>query len=193
MLRRLYDWVMGLAAHRNATGVLAAVSFVESSFFPIPPDALLLPMALANRAKAWFYAAVATVASVLGGLFGYAIGFFLFDTLGAYIIDLYGLTEKFNRFAGSYNENGAAIVFFFGLTPFPYKVVTIASGVTQLNLAVFILASVVARGLRFFAVCALLYWFGPPVKAWIERYLPWVTVAFGILLVGGFLAIKYLL
>ncbi len=193
MLRRLYDWVMQLAAHRNATGVLAAVSFVESSVFPIPPDALLLPMALANRARAWFYAFVATAASVAGGLAGYAIGFFLFDTVGQAIIDFYGLADKFTKFSDVYNEYGLAIVFFAGLTPFPYKVITITSGLTHMALPVFIAASIVSRGLRFFLVCGLLYWFGPPVKDFIERYLGWVTLAAGILLVGGFVAVRYVM
>ena len=191
MLRRLYDWVMGLAAHRNATGVLAVVSFVESSVFPIPPDALLIPMVLANRARAWFYATVASVTSVLGGLLGYAIGYFLYDTIGVKIIELYGLAEKFDSFSASYNENGIAIVFFAGLTPLPYKVITIASGVTQMSMPAFIAASIVARSMRFFLVCGLLYWFGPPIKAFIERYLGLLTLMMGILLVGGFLAIKY--
>jgi membrane protein YqaA with SNARE-associated domain len=180
-----------LAAHRNATGVLVVVSFVESSVFPIPPDALLVPMVLANRARAWLYATVASVTSVLGGLAGYAIGYFLYDTLGVKIIEFYGLAEKFNHFSASYNENGLAIVFFAGLTPLPYKVITIASGVTQMAVPAFIAASIVSRSMRFFLVCGLLYWFGPPIKTFIERYLGWLTLAMGILLVGGFLAIKY--
>ncbi len=191
MLRRLYDWVMGLAAHRNATGVLAAVAFVESSVFPIPPDAMLIPMALANRNKAWFYATVATIASVIGGLLGYVIGYFLYDTVGQAIISFYGLAEKFASFSARYNEHGLAIVFFAGLTPFPYKVITIASGVTKMALPIFVAASIVSRGMRFFLVCGLLYWFGPPIKDFIEKYLGWLTLAFGILLVGGFVAIRY--
>ena len=191
MLRRLYDWVMDLAAHRHATGVLAAVAFIESSVFPIPPDAMLIPMALANRRKAWTYATVATVASVLGGLVGYAIGYFLYDTVGQAIIAFYGLAEKFASFSAKYNEHGMAIVFFAGLTPFPYKVITIASGVTKMALPIFIAASVVSRGMRFFLVCGLLYWFGPPMKYFIEKYLGWLTLAAGILLVGGFVAIRY--
>lgn len=191
MLRRLYDWVMGLAAHRNATWVLAAVSFIESSVFPIPPDAMLIPMALADRRKAWLYAMVATVASVLGGIVGYLIGYFLYDTLGQAILEFYGKMDKFDSFTAKYNEYGAAIVFFAGLTPFPYKVITIASGVTKMAVPVFIAASVVSRGMRFFLVCGLLYWFGPPIKDFIEKYLGWLTLIFGILLVGGFVAIRY--
>lgn len=192
MLRRLYDWTMNLARHRNATGALAAVSFAESSFFPIPPDILLIPMVLAERAKAWLYAAVCTATSVVGGLFGYAIGYFLMDLVGWRIINFYGYAEEFERFASLYNEYGAWIVFIAGTTPIPYKVITIASGATAMNLAVFVVASIVGRALRFFAVAALLYVFGPPIKAFIERYLGWVFTAFVILLVGGFAIIGYL-
>ncbi len=193
MLRRLYDWVMELAAHRNATGVLAAVSFIESSVFPIPPDAFLIPMVLANRAKAWWYALVCTVASVLGGLLGYAIGAFLYDTLGSALLQFYGYQAHFEEFATNYNKDGALYVFGAGLTPFPYKVITIASGATQLALPVFIAASVVARGIRFFVVAGLLYYFGPPIKTFIEKYLGVLTVLFFLLIVAGFVAAKYLL
>lgn len=193
MLRRLYDWVMELAGHRHAEPALAAVSFIESSVFPIPPDVMLMPMAFARPERAFRYAAVATVASVLGGLLGYAIGFFLFETVGEAIISFYGLEAQFNEFAARYNEHGLAIVFFAGLTPFPYKVITIASGVTALSLWQFTIASIVSRGMRFFMVAALIYWFGPPVKAFIERYLGWMTLAFGVLLVGGFVTARYLL
>ena len=193
MLRRLYDWVMELAGHRHAEPALAAVSFIESSVFPIPPDVMLMPMAFARPDRAFRYAAVATVASVVGGLLGYAIGYFLFETVGQAIIDFYGLSAQFQEFATRYNEHGLAIVFFAGLTPFPYKVITIASGVTALNLWQFTIASIVSRGMRFFMVAGLIYWFGPPVRAFIERYLGWMTLAFGVLLVGGFVTARYLL
>lgn len=193
MLRRLYDWVMDLAAHRNATAVLGTVSFIESSIFPIPPDAFLIPMVLANRAKAWWYALVCTVTSVLGGLLGYAIGIFLYDTLGSALLQFYGYQAHFEEFATNYNKDGALYVFGAGLTPFPYKVITIASGATQLALPVFIAASVVARGIRFFAVAGLLYYFGPPIKTFIEKYLGLLTVVFFLLVVAGFVAVKYLL
>jgi membrane protein YqaA with SNARE-associated domain len=192
MLRRLYDRVMDLAGHRHAEPMLAGVAFVESSVFPIPPDVMLMPMAYARRERAFRYAAVATVASVAGGLAGYAIGYFLFESIGQPIIEFYGLSAQFATFALKYNEYGAAIVFFAGLTPFPFKVITIASGVTGLKLLPFIAASVVARGLRFFLVCGLIYWFGPPVRSFVERHLGWVTLIFGILLVGGFVAAGYL-
>lgn len=193
MLRRLYDWVMNLAAHRNATAVLGTVSFIESSVFPIPPDAFLIPMVLANRAKAWWYALVCTVTSVLGGLLGYAIGALLYDTLGSALLQFYGYQAHFEEFATNYNKDGALYVFGAGLTPFPYKVITIASGATQLALPVFIAASVVARGIRFFVVAGLLYYFGPPIKTFIEKYLGILTVLFFLLIVAGFVAVKYLL
>jgi membrane protein YqaA with SNARE-associated domain len=193
MLRRLYDRVMDLAGHRHAEPLLAGVAFVESSVFPIPPDVMLMPMAYAHPKRAFRYAAVATVASVAGGLAGYAIGAMLFETLGRAIIEFYGFSEQFETFAERYNEHGAAIVFFAGLTPFPFKVITIASGVTGLALLPFIAASIAARGLRFFLVCALIYWFGPPVRAFVERHLGWFTLIFGVLLVCGFVAAGYLL
>jgi membrane protein YqaA with SNARE-associated domain len=193
MLRRLYHRVMDLAGHRHAEPLLAGVAFVESSVFPIPPDVMLMPMAYAHPKRAFRYAAVATVASVAGGLAGYAIGAMLFETLGRAIIEFYGFSEQFETFAERYNEHGAAIVFFAGLTPFPFKVITIASGVTGLALLPFIAASIAARGLRFFLVCALIYWFGPPVRTFVERHLGLMTLIFGVLLVGGFVAAGYLL
>lgn len=193
MLRRLYDWVMDLAGHRHAEPALAGVAFIESSVFPIPPDVMLMPMAYARPARAFRYAAVATVSSVLGGLLGYAIGFFMFETVGEAILRFYGFSQRFEDFARNYNEHGLAIVFFAGLTPFPFKVITIASGVTGLGLAPFIAASVVSRGMRFFLVCGLIYWFGPPVRGFIERNLGLMTFLFGVLLVGGFVLAGYLL
>ena len=192
MFRRAYDRTMELAAHRNAPWALAGVSFIESSVFPIPPDVMLIPMVLAERRKAWLFAAIATIASVLGGIFGYLIGYFLFETVGQPILNFYGFGEKFDDFARRYNEYGAWIVFFAGLTPFPYKVITIASGVAMLNPAVFGLASLASRGLRFFIEAALLYWAGPPVRAFIETKLELVTLAAFVLLFGGFIALKYL-
>ena len=192
MLRRLYDYVIELAGHPKAPWVLSGVSFAESSVFPIPPDAMLIPMVLAERAKAWFFAAVCTISSVLGGITGYAIGYFLFELVGKPILAFYGYEQAFADFAGRYNEYGAWIVFFAGVTPFPYKVITIASGATLLNFWVFMVASIAARGLRFFLVAALLYWFGPPIRAFIERRLGLVTTLFLVTLFAGFIAIKYL-
>lgn len=193
MLRSLYDWTMALAARKGAVRALAVVSFIESSFFPIPPDVLLIPMVVAERLRAWFFALVATVSSVIGGIAGYAIGFFLFEAVGQPLLDFYGYSDKFADFAARYNDYGAWIVFIAGITPFPYKVITIASGATALNPFIFMLASIAARGMRFYLVAGLLYWFGPPIRAFIERYLGLVTVVFVILLVGGFVAARYVL
>jgi len=193
MLRRLYDWTMALAADRHAEKALAGVAFAESSFFPIPPDLLLVPMVLAERAKALRFAAVCTVASVVGGIAGYLIGAFLFNELARPILDLYGFSEKFDTFAGWYNDWGAWIVFTAGLTPFPYKVITIASGATGLDFLVFTLASVASRGLRFFVEAGLLYWIGPPIRTFIEKRLGLVFTVFVVCLIGGFVVLRYLL
>lgn len=192
MIRALYDWTMRSASHKRAPEALFAVSFIESSFFPIPPDVMLIPMVLAERAKAWWFAFVATVGSVLGGMFGYLIGYALFDAIGRYVLELYGALDQFQIFADQYNEYGAWIVFIFGVTPFPYKVITIASGATSLNIWVFLLASVASRGLRFFVVAALLYWFGPAIRDFIEKRLNLVFTVFVGCLIGGFIAIRYL-
>ena len=193
MLRALYDWIIRLASHRRAEWVLAVVSFVESSVFPIPPDAMLVPLTLARPERAWRYALIATVTSVAGGVAGYYIGYYLFETLGQWILDFYGLSEQFVEFSIQFNRHGLAIVFFGGITPFPYKVITIASGVTQMSLPVFIAASIAARGLRFVLVCGLLWYFGEPMKAFIERYLGWLTLAGGVALVGGFVVARYMM
>ena len=192
MFRGIYDWTLNLAAHRHARWGLATVAFAESSVFPIPPDVALIPMVLAKRDQAWVYALWTTLASVLGGMFGYAIGYFLYDSIGAHILQIYGYQDQFENFARRYNEYGVWIVLIAGLTPFPYKVITIASGLTALNFPVFMLASLVARGLRFFTVCALLWAFGPPIKTFIERYFGLISIAFVVLLIGGFVAIKWL-
>lgn len=193
MLRALYDWTMGLAATRYATGALAAVSFAESSVFPIPPDVLLIPMVLAKRARAWWYAFVATITSVLGGVAGYVIGAFLFKTVAEPILAFYGYAEKFQEFADIYNSWGAWAVLVAGVTPFPFKVITIASGATGLSLTVFVVASLIARAIRFFAVAGLLYAFGQPIRNFIEARLGLVFVAFMALLIGGFVVARYAL
>jgi len=184
---------MRLAAHRHALWALALVSFVESSVFPIPPDILIIPMVLAARERAFRIAAVATVASVLGGLAGYGIGYFLYETVGRPLIAFYGYADKFSDFQGYYNEWGAWIVGGAGLTPFPYKVITIASGVTALDPVVFMVASLVSRGLRFFIVAWLLWRFGAPVRDFIEKNLGALATAFFVLLLGGFVLVKYLI
>jgi membrane protein YqaA with SNARE-associated domain len=193
MLYRLYDWTMSLAAHRHAMWALAIIAFAESSFFPIPPDVLIVPMVLAARERAWRIALVATIASVLGGALGYGIGALLFETLGRPVLDLYGYMDKFAQFQSLFAEWGAWIVAGFGFTPFPYKVITITSGVVNLDPTVFMIASVVSRAARFFLVAALLWWFGPPIRVFIEKNLPVLTVLFFVLLFGGFVAIRYLI
>jgi membrane protein YqaA with SNARE-associated domain len=191
-LHRLYQWTMAQAAAPYALWMLALVAFVESSVFPIPPDVLLIPMVLAMRDRAWFIAGMCTIASVAGGFLGYAIGALLFETIGRSILEFYGYVDQFAEFQASYNAWGAWIVFFAGLTPFPYKVITIASGVTGLDLVTFGIASVFGRGMRFFLVAALLWYVGPPMKRFIEANLGWLTIAFFVLLFGGFLLVKLL-
>jgi membrane protein YqaA with SNARE-associated domain len=191
ILRALYDWTMALAERPDATWALAFVSFIESSVFPIPPDVLLIPMVLASRARAWWYATVCTLASVAGGILGYLIGALLFDAVAEPILRFYGYLAQFETFAESYNRWGAWAVLVAGVTPFPFKVITIASGATKLSFAVFIAASVAARALRFFAVAGLLYYFGPPIRAFIEERLTLVFSVFVALLIGGFVVARY--
>ncbi|MGB0684286.1 MAG: YqaA family protein [Magnetovibrionaceae bacterium] len=192
MLRPLYDKTLQWAAHPKALTILFIVSFVESSIFPIPPDIMLIPMILAARHKAWRIAAVCTVASVLGGLAGYGVGYFFFEEFGKPVLEFYGKAERFGEFQAMYNEWGAWAVFIAGLTPFPYKVVTILSGLTHLDLIIFTVSSVLARGLRFFFVAWLLWKFGEPIRAFIEKRLGPLFVLFCVLLVGGFVALKFL-
>ena len=180
-----------MAGGRYAVPTLAGVSFVESSFFPIPPDIVLIPMVLAERAKAWWYALVATASSVLGGLFGFLIGAFVFDQLAQPLLEFYGYTDQYETFQTWFSDRGAWIVLFAGITPFPYKVITITSGAVGLSLPVFILASIVARGLRFFIVAGLLYFFGPAIRDFIEKRLAFVFTLFVVLLIGGFYLIRY--
>ena len=192
-LRGLYDWTMGMAGHRHALALLAVVAFAESSVFPIPPDVMIIPMVLAARERAWTIALVATVASVLGGLAGYGIGAGLYEAIGRPIVELYGYAEKFESFQALYDEWGAWIVSIAGFSPIPYKVFTIASGVAGLDLTVFTAASTGSRGARFFLVAALLWYFGAPIKAFIERNLGPLTLLFCVMLVAGFVVLKYLL
>lgn len=192
MFQRLYDRTMSLANHRHALRVLALVSFAESSFFPIPPDAMLIPMVLAHRDRAWTIAAVATAASVVGGLAGYAIGYFLYEALGRPLLAFYGHQDAFDQFVDAYNRWGLWIILIKGLTPIPYKLVTIASGVAHFNLPVFILASIATRGARFFLVAALLKRYGPPIRTFVERNLTAVATTFLLLVAGGILAVRYL-
>lgn len=192
MIRRLYDWTLSWAAHPRALWVLAFVSFIESSVFPIPPDIMLIPMVLAAPHRAWLIAGVCTLASVAGGMAGYAIGFYAFETLGEPILTALGKADSFEGFRTTYNEWGAWAVLIAGVTPFPYKVITVLSGATQLSLPVFILASIVARGLRFFIVAALLWKFGAPIRDFIEKRLGLVFTAFVVVLVGAFVLLRFL-
>jgi len=192
MIRRLYDWTMGMARSRHAMWALAAVAFVESSVFPIPPDVLMIPMVLAAREKAFLIAIVATVASVLGGCLGYAIGYGFMDTLGMPILEFYGKAQAFDQLAARFNEYGGWAVLIAGVTPFPYKVITIFSGATHLSLPLFLGVSVVARALRFFVVAGLLWKFGAPIRNFIERWLGPLFTAFVVLLIGGFYALRFL-
>jgi membrane protein YqaA with SNARE-associated domain len=193
MLRRLYDWTLSLAAHKHALLALALISLIESSVFPIPPDILIIPMVLAARDRAWIIAGVCTLASVIGGVFGYGIGFFLFEQIGKPVLAFYHYAGKFSEFQISYNAWGSWAVFFAGITPFPYKVITILSGVTGLSLPVFIFSSILARGIRFFIVAALLWKYGEAIRAFIERRLGLLFVLFIILLFGGFILVKFLI
>lgn len=192
MIRRLYDWVLSLAGHRHAIWALAAISFVESSVFPIPPDVLMIPMIVARPNRAFLIATVALVASVLGGILGYAIGAFLFDAIGQPVLDFYGAAKEFDSFAARYNDWGAWAVLIAGVTPFPYKIITILSGSTGLNFGIFLLASILARGLRFFVLAGLLWKFGPPVRDFIERRLGLMFTLFVAILIAGFYAVRYL-
>jgi membrane protein YqaA with SNARE-associated domain len=193
MLRRMYDWTMEQAARPNALRVLGVVSFAESSFFPIPPDAMILPMVLARPDRAWRIALVASVTSVLGGIAGYAIGYYLLETIGQWVIDLYRMQNAFEQYRHWYAEYGLWLILIKGLTPIPYKLVTIASGAAAFDFWVFVGASIVTRSARFFLVAALLKFFGPPIRDFVERRLTLVTTAFLVILVGGFVAVKYLI
>jgi membrane protein YqaA with SNARE-associated domain len=191
LLRSLYDWVMKKAAHPKAIWWLAGISFAESSFFPIPPDVMLVPMVLANRQRAWVIAGVCLVASVLGGMLGYYIGYALLETVGQWIIQLYGMQDGLIGFQEWYAEYGLWVILIKGATPIPYKIVTIASGIAHFSLPIFIAASIVTRGIRFYLVAGLLYWYGEPIRAFIERRLTLVTTLFVVCLVGGFIVVKY--
>lgn len=188
MFKRLYDWTLSLAGKPGATWALAAVSFAESSFFPLPPDILLAPMALSRPQKAWFYAAVCTVASVLGGLVGYAIGALLFDSVGHWLIKAYGLSDSMDAFRKSYAEYGHWIILLKGVTPIPYKLVTIASGFAGYSLFWFVVLSVITRGIRFALVAGAIQLFAEPIRRLMERHfglvigvvIAFVVIGFGL-------------
>jgi membrane protein YqaA with SNARE-associated domain len=191
MLRRLYDWILALSARPSAPYALAGVSFAESSFFPIPPDAMLVPMCLAQPKRAFFYATVCTIASVLGGLVGYAIGYLLYESVGSWLIQLYGYGKQSEAFRQAYAEWGHWVILIKGVTPIPYKLVTITAGFAEYNLFWFTVLSLITRGMRFYLVAGLLYWLGPPAKDFIEKRLELVFTAFLVLFVLGILAAIY--
>jgi len=191
MLRRIYDWCIDAAHKPYALWIMAAVAFAESSFFPVPPDVMLIPMSLARPARAWFYALVCTAASVLGGVLGYGIGALLYDSLGQWLINLYGLGDKVEAFRAGYAEYGAWIILLKGLTPIPYKLVTITSGFANYNIWLFIALSVIARGGRFFVVAILLNRYGEWIRVRIERHLGfWVSLGAAVLVAGFIVAFR---
>ena len=192
MIRALYDFTLSLAEHPKAIWALDLVAFAESSVFPIPPDVLLIPLIIANPRKAWLFATVTLVASVLGGLAGYALGHFAFEQIGRPILEALGKAEAIEAYAHKFNNVGFWAVLAAGVTPFPFKVITIMSGATAMPLSVFIPTAILARGLRFFAVAALLRIFGPQIKDFIERRLALVSVAFLLILIAGFVGVKYI-
>jgi membrane protein YqaA with SNARE-associated domain len=193
MFRRLYDWTMRLAASPRAPAALAGVSFAESSFFPVPPDVMLVPMALAKPERALSYAGICTIASVLGGLLGYAIGALAFQTVGAWLVQIYGGAEKVESLLALYREWGALVILIKGLTPIPYKFVTIASGIAGYDLLWFVVLSIITRGLRFYMVAGLLNRYGASLRGAFERHFGLVMTGLIVIVVGGFLALRYLL
>ena len=192
MFRPIYDFLIRLSSHPKALHALAAVSFAESSFFPIPPDAMVIPMVLARRDRAFVIAGVCTVASVLGGAAGYAIGYFLYDTFGQWLINLYGLEQGAQEFQEWYAKWGTWVILIKGFTPIPYKLVTIASGAAHFDFLSFMLASTITRGARFFIIAALLRIYGEPVRAFIEKRLDLITWAFLAIVIGGIAAVTLL-
>jgi membrane protein YqaA with SNARE-associated domain len=192
MLRRLYDWCIAAAGKPHASWILGVVSFVESSFFPIPPDVMLIPMSLARPDRAYYYATLCTVTSVAGGVFGYVIGAYLYDSVGLWLMQLYGYGDKIEAFRSAYAEWGALIILLKGMTPIPYKIVTIASGFAAYPILPFILLSFVARGMRFFLLAFLLNRYGPQAREMLEKRLGfWVSIG-AVVLVGGIIAAMYL-
>ena len=191
MIRRLYDWAVRMARHPAALPILAVISFLESSIFPIPPDVMMIPMIIANRERAFTIAAVATVSSVIGGFAGYAVGYWVFEAAGKPILDFYGYADKYAAFQAAFNEYGWWIIILKGMTPIPYKLITIASGAAHFPLWAFAIASVISRAMRFYLLAVLLWWFGEPIRYFIEKHLPVLTWIFLIVLIGGFILVRY--
>ncbi|MFT4962007.1 MAG: membrane protein YqaA with SNARE-associated domain [Paracoccaceae bacterium] len=192
MLQRLYNWTMRLADHPHALWALAVIAFLESSVFPIPPDVLMIPMILARPSRAWLIATVALVASVLGGMLGYVIGAFAFDSIGMPVLSAMGKGEAIAAFNTKFNDFGFWAVLTAGITPFPFKVITIMSGWTGMPFATFVATSILARALRFYIVAGLLKTFGAPIRVFIEKRLGLMFILFVLLLFGGFAVVKYL-
>ncbi len=186
MFKALYRWTLALSESRHAPWALGAVAFAESSFFPIPPDLILVPMALAQPRRAWFYAGIATVASVLGGILGYAIGALLYDTVGQWLIATYHYADKIEAMRAAYAQWGWLLILIKGLTPIPYKLVTIVSGLLGYNFALFVLLSIITRGARFFIVAGLLNRFGDPIRGALERHFAVILIGFLLLVAVGF-------
>jgi membrane protein YqaA with SNARE-associated domain len=192
MFRSLYNWTLRLAGHRHAVPAMAAVSFAESSFFPIPPDVVLIPIVLQRREQAYRIALVCTVFSVLGGLLGYAIGALLRDTVGEWLIRVYGMSDGVAEYTQLFATYGVAIILLKGLTPIPFKLVTIAAGIAKFNLPLFIMAAIVTRAFRFFLIAFLLRRYGEPVQAFIERRLNLIGLALIAALIAGFAVVMLL-
>lgn len=190
-LRKLYDWVLGWAETPYAVPALFVLAFTESSFFPVPPDVLLIALAISVPRNAVYYALICSIGSVMGGLLGYLIGFSFMEAVGNRIIDFYGFSHQWEYVGLLYNEYAGWAVGVAGFTPIPYKVFTIAAGAFKIDLPVFILASAVSRSARFFIVAGLIYFFGPPIRRFIDKYFNLLAIAFVLLLIGGFVLIKY--
>jgi membrane protein YqaA with SNARE-associated domain len=188
----LYRWTMGLAGHRRAVPALLGVTFAESFIFPVPADALMVPIVLAQRDRAWRVALLATIASVAGGLVGYAVGALLYDSLGRWLIALYGYQDAFAAFKATFDRWGLLIILIKGLTPIPYKIVTIASGLARFDLATFVAASLATRALRYYLLCGLLWYFGPPIQGVIERHAGAIAALFLVVVASGVVAVGYL-
>jgi len=191
MLRRLYDWTIEKAESPYALVFLAMLAFAESSFFPIPQEALMIPMIVAAPHRAWLIAGVVTLSSVAGAALGYGIGYLFYDSIGAQVLEFYGKADRYDEFKALYDEHGSWAVAIGAITPFPYKVTTIVSGLLQMDFLSFMGVSLVGRGIRFFLIAALLWKFGTPIRAFIEKRLGLVTVLFFAVLIGGFVVLKY--
>lgn len=190
MLRPLYNWILGRAARKDAAWWMAGVSFAESSFFPLPPDVMLVPMCLAQPKKLWWYTNICALASLLGGAFGYALGYFLFESVGRLVIELYNAHDSFERFQEMFTLYGPWFLILKGVTPIPYKLLTITAGFAKLDFVIFMLCSVVARFSRFYMIAILLHFYGPQVQELIEKRLMLVTTVMLVIVIGGLLSFK---